>query len=105
MIAEAKPAAGDGGHREFVATDWKPMEKNTLRGFVTIVLPSGVRIREVHRARARPPALGQHPIKGMDQERREHELIPLVDFTSKQARDRFQQLALAAIDKLLGGVR
>jgi hypothetical protein len=84
MAEKAKPAAGNGGSREFRASDWKTLEKNTFKGFLTIVLPSGLRIKEC----------GLH-------ERN----VPILDFASDEARARFQTLAIAAVDALFGGPR
>ena len=42
MLKDAKPAASDGGFRKLVISDWKPHSKNTLQGFFTATLPSGL---------------------------------------------------------------
>ena len=47
MAEEAKPAGGNGGHREITIRDWKPLFKNTLRGFFSVDLPSGLRIHSL----------------------------------------------------------
>jgi hypothetical protein len=88
----------------FVASEWKAMEKNTLRGFVTLELPSGLRIKDVslhEREQARWISLPAIPWTGMDGKTNYRAVI---DFTSEDARRRFQGLALKAIDLLLLGV-
>jgi hypothetical protein len=41
-MEKAKPAEGIGGHREIRISDWKPHSKNTLVGFFSAALPSGM---------------------------------------------------------------
>ena len=47
MAEQAKPAGGNGGHREITIRDWKPLSKNTLRVFFSVDLPSGLRIHSL----------------------------------------------------------
>ncbi len=102
MQQNATPAVATGGHREFIASDWKPLEKNTLRGFFTIILPSGMRLRECSlHARDGSRWIGL-PTKTWTKRDGSTAHTPLVDFVSDDALDRFGVLALAAIDKLLG---
>ena len=42
MPEKAKPAGISGGHREILVWDWKAYQKNTLRGFLSLTLPSGL---------------------------------------------------------------
>lgn len=89
------------GRREFIAIDWKAFEKNTLRGFCTIVLPSGLRIKEctVHEKNG-SRWLGL-PGKPWTKNDGTTSYISILDFANDEARTRFQRLALAAVDELL----
>jgi hypothetical protein len=43
MSTKAKPAAGNGGHRTITVSNWKPLQQSgSLRGFLTLTLPSGL---------------------------------------------------------------
>ncbi|MFL6448693.1 MAG: hypothetical protein ACJ746_13540 [Bryobacteraceae bacterium] len=87
------------------AADWKPLEKNTLKGFVTIILPSGVRIRDCAVHTRDGKCWISMPSKAWTKTDGGTTYVPLVDFSSNQAPDRFQELALAAVNRLLGSER
>jgi hypothetical protein len=98
-VARAPKSAAD-----FIATDWKPLRKNTLQGFCTITLPSGLRIKECsfhERDGKRWVGLPGRPWQKPDGATG---YVSFLDFSNNQAKDRFQQFALAAIDTLLLGV-
>jgi hypothetical protein len=86
----------------FYARDWKALERNTLRGFVTIELPSGLVIKECslhERDGRRWVGLPGKPYTAKDGQT---SYVNIIDFGTKQARTQFQELALKAIDELLG---
>jgi DNA-binding cell septation regulator SpoVG len=86
--------------------EWKPLVKNTLRGFVSVELPNGLTIREM------PVLVGKNgpwvslpakpQIDGGDQVRRDPNgkiaYVALLQWRSKELADRFSQ---AVIDLLL----
>jgi hypothetical protein len=94
------------------ASEWRPYEKNTLLGFLTLKLePSGLVLREYalhEKAERRWIALPSKP--QVDSEGR-HRVdpstgkklyFPVVEITGTEARRRFQEAALAAVDSMLG---
>jgi len=89
--------ASTGGAREFTISDWKAFEKATLRGFLTITMPSGMILRgcSLHERE------GSRWI-GLPAQKYEKDgatsYKPMIEFTSKQNRDRFNEAALRAID-------
>jgi hypothetical protein len=95
-----------------VASDWRPMERNTLRGFMTLTLsPSGLRLRECteHKKDGKrwiglpsKPQLGAEGRHRVDPSTGKKLYTPIVEITGTEARKRFQDAALAAVDKLLG---
>ena len=96
-----------------VARDWRPLEKNTLRGFCTLVLsPSGLVLREctLHvNADRRWIGLPSKPQLDADGKHRidpstgKKAYSPIVELMGKEERARFQRAATDAVDKLLGG--
>jgi hypothetical protein len=95
-----------------VASDWRPVERNTLRGFCTLTLdPSGVVLHEcsVHErdgkrwvglpGKPQLDAEGRHRI---DPATGKKAWAPIVEITGKAERERFQKAAVAAIDRLIG---
>jgi len=97
------------------ASDFKPMERNTLRGFVTLRLePSGLQLNDcsVHEKNGKEwvglPGKAQIGRDGLLKKTPASGKIlylPTVEIPHKAASNRFQQAALAAVHKLLGGGR
>jgi hypothetical protein len=95
------------------ASDWRPMPRNTLRGFVTLTLePSGLRLHDcaLHRNGDREwiGLPGKPQINRDGQQRKDPTTgkalyTPLVEVPDKDARERFQRAALAAVHELLDG--
>jgi hypothetical protein len=93
------------------ASDFRPMERNSLRGFVTLALdPSGLVLRDctLHRKDGKEwiglPGKPQIDTEG------KHRRDPVtgkplytavVEVVGREARDRFQEAALAAVHRLL----
>jgi hypothetical protein len=103
-ISRNRPPGKAPGLNAFSASDWKAYEKNTLRGFVTIDLPSGMRIKEctVHEKNGKrwiglpgKPWIKSDGTTGY---------VSILDFASEETKNRWQRLALAAVDDLLLGV-
>jgi hypothetical protein len=92
-----------------VASDWRRLERNTLLGFVSLALPSGLILREVgyHQKGDRRwvalPARAQIDTDGrqrIDPQTGKTLFVPVVEI-SRDRREAFQRAALAAIDRLL----
>ena len=103
MPEKAKPADRRGGRVDFVATEWKPLQRNTLKGFLTIVLPSGLRIKDCSLHEKNGERWVSFPAKPWTKRDGTSSFISFLDFTSAIAKARFQKLALAAIDELFAG--
>jgi hypothetical protein len=95
--------------REFVARDWRKVERNTLQGFVTLVLPSSLVVHEcsLHVQGSRRwvglpgrPQLDADGRQRVDPTTGRKAYVPVVEIYEKAARERFQRAALAAIDRL-----
>jgi hypothetical protein len=85
----------------FIARDFKPYQKNTLCGFVSIELPSGLIIREVTLHEKDGTRWLGMPAKQYTKADGTTGWAPQLDFKDARARSRFQIEALKAIDKLL----
>ena len=91
--------------RGFAVPEWKPFEKNTLRGFLSLELPSGMIIHgcTVHEKNgARWIGLPARQFQKPDGEK---SWSPLIEFVSKDSREKFQAAALAAVDSHLQKAR
>src|SRR5579863_1509869 len=99
MPEEAKPADLGGGHREIIVSDWKASAKNTLQGFLSLTLPSGLVIHNCmlhERGRARWINL---PSRQYSKPGGSISYTPLIEFATKNAQQRFQEAALKAVDR------
>jgi hypothetical protein len=99
---------------QFVASDWRPHEKATLRGFFTLRLPSGMIVRELtlHEkgdkrwvglpARPRLDEGGRHR---QDPTTSRGQWDPVIEIPDRDRRDKFTEEALVALDRLREGRR
>jgi hypothetical protein len=97
----AKPAASDGGHREIIITDWRPHEKNSLKGFFSATLPSGLILRDLmlhERNGARWISFWAR--EWADSGGVKH-YAQLVQFTDRRTADEFRRDVLDALDRHL----
>jgi hypothetical protein len=91
------------------ASEWRPLERNTLKGFLTLALPSGLTLREcsLHEKHGRRwVGLPSRPqIDAMGRHRSDPAgkrlYLPIVEIPDRGQRERFQRAALAAVDRLL----
>jgi DNA-binding cell septation regulator SpoVG len=98
----AKPAAPDnGGHRSIIIADWKPHTKNTLRGFFSATLPSGMVIHNVtvhEKGEARWISL---PSREWTNDQGIRQFAKLIEFTDRATANKFRDQVLDALDKHL----
>jgi hypothetical protein len=83
---------------QFVITNFTKFERNTLRGFFDIELPSGLVIRgcSLH-IRGSSRWLGM-PSKTFTKADRSKGFTPIVEFTDRARADAFRDLVLTALD-------
>jgi hypothetical protein len=83
-----------------VASDWKAFSKNTLKGFFTLQLPSGMVIHGLTahvKGESRWIGLpGQKFVKTDGTT----SYTPVIEFTDRLTADRFRDLALAALKEI-----
>lgn len=95
-------------------TAWRQIERNTLRGFATLVITrmgleiADCAVHESHGRRwvslpAKPMIDGQGQVMRDDRGKVRYSLI--MKWTSREVSDRFQAAALEAIDRHLGNQR
>ena len=84
----------------FVASDWKPHAKNTLLGFFTLTMPSGLLIKECsyhERDGKRWVSFPGKPYRGNDGETKYANIIEIFD---KAVFAKFQEYACAAVEAI-----
>ena len=82
----------------FAVREFKPFERNTLRGFLTTELPSGLVLHgfTLHQ-KGESRWLGM-PSKEVSMGDGTKSWVPQVEFSGKEAREKLQTAALAAVD-------
>ncbi len=100
MPEKAKPAVQTGGHPEFSVTNWKVYEKNTLRGFLSLTLPSGLTIHNCSLHQKDGSRWIGFPSRQYSKEDGSIGYSPLIEVAS-DARRSFQDAALAAVDRFM----
>src|SRR5262245_59728722 len=82
----------------FVISDWKAVTKNTLRGFCSITMPSGMVLHNCSLHEKEGSRWLGLPAQKFTKDDGSTSYKPMVEFTTKLARDRFNTEALRAID-------
>ena len=103
MPKNAKPAVTSGGHRRITVSNWKPLEKGSLRGFLTITLASGLILNNCQLLET-----GQERWIGLPSQRFQRRdgsvaYVPIVEFATKRSKQ-FQAEALRAVERHLAEV-
>lgn len=89
-----------------IVSDWKPLERNSLRGFCTVRFPSGMIVADVtlHRSSgklwASPPSkpmLDRDGVVMRDAETGKIRYSPIITFASKEIRDRWSAQVVEAV--------
>src|SRR5215471_17105974 len=104
-MENAKPGAVDAGNREIVIADWKPHSKNTLRGFFTATLPSGIVFHNLmlhEKGEARWIAF---PAREWTDQQGAKQYSRFVEFRDRSTADRFRDAVLDALDRHLERAR
>ena len=105
MPEKAKPAAANGGHREILVSDWKAYDKRTLCGFLTFTLPSGLVIHNCMLHEKDGKRWIALPSRQYTKADGSPTYTPLIEFATKDARQRFQAAALRAVERFFEGAR
>jgi hypothetical protein len=116
MAARLRDAAGFGGRPSaqptaMVASDWRAIERGTLRGFFDLQLASGMKLREctLHaKGDSRWIGLPGKPVVNKEGQHKtdsatgKRAYVAIVEIPSRKRRESYQRQALAAVDQLLG---
>src|SRR5215470_2076349 len=102
MDRKAKPAGSSGGHRTITISDWKPLTNRSLKGFLTVTLPSGLIIHNCQLLEAAGKRWIGLPSRRFRLADGSIKYQPLVEFTTKRAFRSFGQSVLRAIEQHLG---
>ena len=100
MTAWPVPAAANSG-REITISDWKPYEKNTLRGFFTATLPSGLVFHNLMLHEKNGKRWVSFPARSWKNAEGEQQWAPYIEFRDGTTADKFRDGVLVALDKHL----
>jgi hypothetical protein len=100
-VPDAKPGVESAGHREITIADWKPHEKNTLKGFFTATLPSGLIFHDLMLHQKGASRWIAFPSREWKDAEGNRQYARFVEFASRRVADRFRDAVLAALDKYM----
>jgi hypothetical protein len=78
---------------------WRPMVKNTLRGFFTVVLPSGLIINECSLHERNGARWISFPAREYSDAQGQRKWETILTFRDSKVSDKFRDLTLAALDE------
>ena len=104
-MENTKPAGGNGGHREIVITAWKPYSKNTLVGFFSATLPSGMILHDLMLHQKDEARWVAFPAREWVNAQGEKQFARFIDFSDRRTADRFRDAVLDALDRHLAEER
>jgi|SRR5579875_2621000 len=89
----------------FKVTDWKPINRGSLIGFCTVTMPSGIVLRDVAIIQSDTSLWASPPAKPMvdkdgyvvEDNAGKRRYVPIVEFTTKQVRDRWSAAVIDAL--------
>ena len=99
MDSNTKPSVASAGHQEFVVTEWKPYEKGTLKGFASIILPSGLKINSISYHERDASRWLTMPSRKYTAPDGATIYSPMVEFESTEVRDSFRDVVMLALDE------
>jgi hypothetical protein len=99
--AKAKPAEVSGGHRRITVSNWKPLEKHGLRGFLTFILPSGLILNNCQLLETNGKRWIGLPSQRFQLKDGSIGYVPIVEYATRRARKQFQAEALSAVELYL----
>ena len=100
--APRNPASTDRAKPGIIASNFKPFAKNTLVGFITLTLPSGLMIHGCTIHRKNDSRWISLPAREYTKEDNTKSWVPIIEFATDDARKRFQAEAIKAVEPLLG---
>jgi hypothetical protein len=94
--------------KPFQVTNWRPFQKNTLQGFFSLTLPSGMTINDCtfHVKKFPDSTLNEAkwiglPGKPYTKPDKSTSWTPVVEISDRDIRDHFQATAVAAVEEYL----
>ena len=100
-MSETADASGATGRVGFEVLDWRAHEKNTLQAFLSLSLPSGMILHGCSYHRRNDSRWIGVPSNKFTKADGSVSYTPIVEFTTDDAHRRFQQQAIACVDRYL----
>lgn len=101
MSIKAKPAGASGGSRTITVCNWKPLNNESLRGFLTLTLPSGLAIHNCQLLETGGRRWVGLPARQFLTADGKTHYQPIIEFTTRKARRNFERAALEAVERFL----
>jgi hypothetical protein len=106
MSTDTKAAgAAANGYRSIVIAGWKPHLKNTLRGFFSATMPSGIVIHDLMLHEANGKRWIGLPARAYTDASGQQTYCRIVEFVDRTTADKFRDAVLSALDQHLAAVQ
>ncbi|HEY7388845.1 MAG TPA: hypothetical protein VH640_10065 [Bryobacteraceae bacterium] len=102
MTTNAKPGAADSaGHRKIQIADFRPLNKNTLRGFFSAMLPSGLVFHDLMLHERDDARWVGFPAREWTDKSGVKQYVRFIEFRDRETANRFRDEILTALDEHL----
>src|SRR5580658_8777818 len=101
MATKANPAEASGGVRTITVYNWKPLDHGSLRGFLTLTLPSGLVIHNCQLLEAGGRQWVGLPSRRFLMADGKVHYEPIIEFATRKARRNFERTALEVVEAYL----
>jgi len=98
MAIKAKPAGASGGVRTITVSNWKPLNNQAIRGFLTLTLPSGLVIHNCHLVEVGDRRWVGLPSRRFVTAGGKVHYEPIIEFTTRKAHRNFAHAALEVVE-------
>jgi DNA-binding cell septation regulator SpoVG len=98
---KAKPAGSPGGNRSVVVTEFRSHVKNTLRGFLSCELPSGMIVHGLAYHEKNQSRWVGMPSQQWLGDQGNKQYSPVIEFASREVANKFRDAVLSALDEYL----
>jgi len=101
MPAKSETRRAGGGPRTITLCNWKPLANGSLRGFLTLTLPSGLVIHNCQLLEAGGRRWVGLPARRFSMADGKVHYEPIIEFTTRKPHHNFERAALEAVEAYL----
>ena len=101
MATKTKPAGASDGHRTITVCNWKPLNSGSLRGFLVLTIPPGLKIHNCQLLEVGGRRWIGLPARRFLMADGKVHYEPIIEFTDRKACWQFERTALEVVEAYL----